>query len=178
MAAKGRNTKKRWVDPDDAPVLTGLEVDLPNAKWRIGGRDVPPIEGKKAFRDALIGKTRINIHLDNDVLAYFRQQAGERGYQTLINQALRRAISVETENLNLQLIKDDIRQLKEEVRKLREEANSYFGQIQFDRTSSILEQLQAPSAPPLGFGYIAPRTPALTGAGATFAGYGQLAQVA
>lgn len=39
------------------------------------------------------GKTRITIRLDDDVLAWFRQQvhaAGGGNYQTLINQALRR----------------------------------------------------------------------------------------
>jgi len=37
------------------------------------------------------GKTRITIMLDDDVLAAFRQRAGEQGvgYQTLINMALR-----------------------------------------------------------------------------------------
>lgn len=39
------------------------------------------------------GKTRITIRLDDDVLAWFREQvhaAGGGNYQTLINQALRR----------------------------------------------------------------------------------------
>lgn len=39
------------------------------------------------------GKTRITIRLDDDVLAWFREQvhaAGGGSYQTLINQALRR----------------------------------------------------------------------------------------
>ena len=38
------------------------------------------------------GKTRITIRLDDDVLAWFREQvhaAGGGNYQTLINQALR-----------------------------------------------------------------------------------------
>lgn len=44
-------------------------------------------------RDAVIsttGKTRITIHLDDDVLEAFRHQAAEqgKGYQTLINEAL------------------------------------------------------------------------------------------
>lgn len=40
------------------------------------------------------GKTRITIHIDADVLEAFRQRAAEqgKGYQTLINEALRRAI--------------------------------------------------------------------------------------
>jgi len=41
------------------------------------------------------GKTRITIRLDDDVLAWFREQvhqAGGGSYQTLINEALRRHI--------------------------------------------------------------------------------------
>lgn len=41
------------------------------------------------------GKTRITIRLDDDVLAWFREQvnlAGGGNYQTLINQALRKHI--------------------------------------------------------------------------------------
>jgi len=41
------------------------------------------------------GKTRITIRLDDDVLDWFRAQVHEAGggnYQTLINQALRRAM--------------------------------------------------------------------------------------
>ncbi len=51
----------------------------------------------KARRGAVVpvppGKTRITIRLDDDILAWFRQQvhaAGGGSYQTLINQALRR----------------------------------------------------------------------------------------
>jgi uncharacterized protein (DUF4415 family) len=85
--------KKKWVDPDDAPPLTGKEIHRPSARWRIAGKAVSPDEGRAAFRAAFRGgKTRVNIHLDNDVIAHFKQAAGERGYQTLINAALRRAV--------------------------------------------------------------------------------------
>ena len=41
------------------------------------------------------GKQRITIMLDSDILAAFRKRADEsgRGYQTLINQALRDALA-------------------------------------------------------------------------------------
>ena len=47
-----------------------------------------------ATRGAVVsnkGKTRITIHLDNDVLEAFRERADAagRGYQTMINEALR-----------------------------------------------------------------------------------------
>lgn len=52
----------------------------------------------KGKRGAVIrskGKTRITIHLDNDVIDAFRGMAetAGRGYQTLINDALRQHLS-------------------------------------------------------------------------------------
>lgn len=41
------------------------------------------------------GKTRLTMYLDMAVVEYFRSRAGGRGYQTLINEALRRAIEQE-----------------------------------------------------------------------------------
>ena len=35
------------------------------------------------------GKVRVNIFLDAEVVAYFKTKAGGRGYQTLINEALK-----------------------------------------------------------------------------------------
>lgn len=50
-------------------------------------------QGKRgAISPTPAGKTRITIRLDDDVLAWFREQvnlAGGGNYQTLINQALR-----------------------------------------------------------------------------------------
>ena len=43
------------------------------------------IEGKAVPK----GKVRVNVLLDAPVVAYFKSQAGGRGYQTLINQALK-----------------------------------------------------------------------------------------
>ncbi|MGZ4968763.1 MAG: BrnA antitoxin family protein [Methylobacter sp.] len=44
------------------------------------------------------GKTRITIFLDDDILAAFRERAAEsgKGYQTLINEALRVSLSPES----------------------------------------------------------------------------------
>jgi uncharacterized protein (DUF4415 family) len=81
---------KRRSDPEDAPALTGKELMRPDVKWRIGGKEVSPQEGKAAFRAALGRKTRVNIHLDNDLIAHYKAKAQGRGYQTLINAALRR----------------------------------------------------------------------------------------
>ncbi|MBF0126636.1 MAG: hypothetical protein HQM02_05430 [Magnetococcales bacterium] len=53
MIAKSSAIKTSWVDPDDAPELTGEEMDRPDAVWAIGGQQVTPEEGKTAFRKLL-----------------------------------------------------------------------------------------------------------------------------
>jgi uncharacterized protein (DUF4415 family) len=48
------------------------------------------------------GKTRITIRIDDDVLAWFKEQvnlAGGGNYQTLVNQALRKFIESRNEPL-------------------------------------------------------------------------------
>ena len=44
----------------------------------------------------LPNKQRVNIFLDGGVVEHFKAKAGERGYQTLINEALKLAIQAET----------------------------------------------------------------------------------
>ncbi|VTU33134.1 BrnA antitoxin family protein [Variovorax sp. PBL-E5] len=41
-------------------------------------------------------KQRVNIFLDGAVVEYFKEKAGDRGYQTLINDALKHAIDAES----------------------------------------------------------------------------------
>lgn len=62
------------------------------------------------------GKTRITIRIDDDVLAWFREQvhrAGGGSYQALINEALRRHIEQAREPLEATLR----RVLREELRR-------------------------------------------------------------
>lgn len=61
---------------------------------------------RKAKRGSVLpvpkGKTRITIRIDDDVLAWFKDQvhkAGGGNYQTLINQALREYAQSESEDL-------------------------------------------------------------------------------
>lgn len=60
-------------------------------------------QGKRgAIEPLATGKTRITIRLDDDVLAWFREQvhaAGGGNYQTLINEALRQHIQQQHEPL-------------------------------------------------------------------------------
>ncbi|MDO5625297.1 MAG: BrnA antitoxin family protein [Pseudomonadota bacterium] len=41
---------------------------------------------------ARVGKQRVTIMLDAPVVAHFKALAGERGYQTLMNEALRETV--------------------------------------------------------------------------------------
>ena len=63
-------------------------------RLRVGLKDVGRAEFTAAVRERL-GKQRVSIMLDGEVLAFFRAKAGERGYQTLINQALHDAMTGE-----------------------------------------------------------------------------------
>lgn len=62
---------------DEYPEIT--QADLDRASLRQGRQ---PVQRKQ----------RITILLDANLIDYFKAKAGERGYQTLINDALRRAV--------------------------------------------------------------------------------------
>ena len=53
------------------------------------------------------GKTRITIFLDDDILAAFRERAAQsgKGYQTLINEALRHSLSPESAPLTAEILR-------------------------------------------------------------------------
>ncbi len=59
------------------PEITRADMD--RARFRVNLRDVPR-------------KQRVNIMLDTGIIAFFKAKAGERGYQTLINETLKQAI--------------------------------------------------------------------------------------
>jgi uncharacterized protein (DUF4415 family) len=63
---------------DDAPKVT--QEMLNGARFRTGLKDAPR-------------KQRVNIMLDTGVIAAFKAKAGDRGYQTLINEALKQYLS-------------------------------------------------------------------------------------
>ena len=64
-------------------------------------------QGKRGAIDPVpSGKTRITIRLDDDILAWFREQvhlSGGGNYQTLINDALRQNIQEQRESLETTL---------------------------------------------------------------------------
>lgn len=65
---------------DDYPKVT--QADLDRATFRVNLKPTPR-------------KRRVTMLLDTGLVEYFKAQAGERGYQTLINETLRRAMERE-----------------------------------------------------------------------------------
>jgi len=58
------------------------KIELDRARFRVNLQDAPR-------------KQRVNIMLDTGVIAFFKSKAGQRGYQTLINQTLKQAMQQE-----------------------------------------------------------------------------------
>jgi uncharacterized protein (DUF4415 family) len=83
------------------------EAQVP--RLRVGLKGVGRVEFASAVRERL-GKQRVSIMLDGEVIAFFRAKAGERGYQTLINQSLHEAMTGERLEATLRrVIREEIR---------------------------------------------------------------------
>jgi uncharacterized protein (DUF4415 family) len=84
------------------------DKDFSRARCRISRKEVGREEWQEAAKKAL-GKERISIMLDAAVVLFFKAKAGERGYQTLINQALCEAMQKEEmEALLRRVIREEI----------------------------------------------------------------------
>ena len=104
---KTNTTNTLDISCDDAPLLTA--ADLARARHRIDGRDVNRAEWADAV-EKQIGKQRVTIMLDTAVVEFFKTKAGERGYQTMINQSLHQSMQGE-------ILEDTLRRvLREELR--------------------------------------------------------------
>jgi uncharacterized protein (DUF4415 family) len=86
MPTKKRPTKRKWIDPDEAPRLDRDWFE--RAEIREGDRLVRPARPVGRPRKAA-PKEAVNIRLDPDVVAHFR--ATGPGWQSRINAALRKA---------------------------------------------------------------------------------------
>ena len=82
-------TKTLVTSEDEAPALSQGNFD--GARFRIGKHAASRSEWQTAVRGR-IAKQRISIMLDAPIIARYKAIAGERGYQTLINDTLRRAV--------------------------------------------------------------------------------------
>ena len=84
------------IDTSEIPEIT--KEQMKRATLRVAGKPVPK------------GKVRINILLDAEVIAYFKSQAGGRGYQTLINEALKASIrDRDLESTIRRIIREELR---------------------------------------------------------------------
>jgi uncharacterized protein (DUF4415 family) len=93
MAMKQTSTTKTVAtSEDEAPPLSQANFD--GASFRIGKKVVSRSEWQTAVRGR-VAKQRISIMLDAPIIARYKAIAGERGYQTLINDTLRRAVEGE-----------------------------------------------------------------------------------
>lgn len=89
---KQTSTTKTSVISDDAPKLTSAH--FAQANFRVAGKNVSRAQWQAAVQ-ARVAKQRISIMLDSPIIEHFKAVAGERGYQTLINDALRRSVEGE-----------------------------------------------------------------------------------
>jgi len=80
---------------DNYPKIT--QADLDRATFRVGLKPAPR-------------KRRVTMLLDTGLVEYFKAQAGERGYQKLINETLRRAMERdELEDKLRRIIREEMR---------------------------------------------------------------------
>ena len=86
---KRTSTTRTQATSDDAPRLG--QADFDRGTYRVAGRKVSKPDWQTSVR-ARIGKQRISIMLDTPIIEHFKAAAGERGYQTLINDTLRRMV--------------------------------------------------------------------------------------
>ncbi|MBI3069186.1 MAG: BrnA antitoxin family protein [Betaproteobacteria bacterium] len=66
--------------------------DIPEITAEMAARGVVRVAGKVVPR----GKKRLTMYLDNAIVEFFKARAGARGYQTLINEALKQAVERES----------------------------------------------------------------------------------
>ena len=68
---------------------------------------------RSASGAVLPAKQRVNIYLDSVIVEYFKAEAGERGYQTLINEALKNSIQAKTiEKTIRNVIRQELKEYK------------------------------------------------------------------
>jgi uncharacterized protein (DUF4415 family) len=78
--------------------------DLPEVTAEKAAHGVVRVAGKEVPR----GKTRLTMYLDSVIVEFFKARAGKRGYQTLINEALKQAIGQESlENTLRRVIREE-----------------------------------------------------------------------
>lgn len=81
-----------WAAVNAAPLSSVPDEDSPELTAAQAAQLRPLADVLPAFSS---GKTRITINLDDAVLQAYKARAGGRGYQTLINETLRRGLAAD-----------------------------------------------------------------------------------
>lgn len=90
-----RRTAASKTDWPRVKAMRDADIDLsglPEITAEKAAHGVVRVAGKVVPR----GKTRLTMYLDAAVVEFFKVRAGARGYQTLINEALKQAIEHES----------------------------------------------------------------------------------
>ena len=95
--------------PSTAKTSSDLQGDKPLRRTDIAAGKL--VLRKRGPSGAVLpDKQRVNIFLDGAVIEHFKSKAGPRGYQTLINEALKQAIQAETiEGVVRRTIREELR---------------------------------------------------------------------
>ena len=95
--------------PSTVKTSTDLQGDKPLRRADIAAGKL--VLRKRSMSGAVLpNKQRVNIFLDGAVIEHFKSKAGERGYQTLINEALKQAIQAESiEGVVRKTIREELR---------------------------------------------------------------------
>ena len=79
---------------DDYPEIKQADID--KAKFRIGLKEASK-------------KRRVSIMLDTSIIEWFKQKAGLKGYQTMINNALKQVVESESmETLIRRVVREEL----------------------------------------------------------------------
>ncbi len=104
---KSNRSKIDWTRVDAAPLADSPDEDSPE----LTAADFLQLRPLSQVLPTLgLGKQRITIMLDEAVVQAYKAKAGGRGYQTLINETLRRALEADS-------LKEALREvIREELR--------------------------------------------------------------
>lgn len=84
---------------DENSPITQTDIDAGKLvlRKRVGGRLVQP-------------KKRVTLYLDAEIVDYFKEKAGQRGYQTLINDTLKSSLSqADIESALRKIIREELK---------------------------------------------------------------------
>ena len=98
--------KVNWLAVDAAPMADMPDNDSPELSNEIF-QQLKPIG--QVLPELNLGKQRITIMLDASVIKAYKAKAGGRGYQTLINETLRRGLEADS-------VKEALREVLREER--------------------------------------------------------------